>query len=150
MTHFSLIAPSKLEQTPSTGAFNQFSASQFTPEVLISTKIGSVCKHIFLHPFVLQVVKAAEFWVCKLPKALLLVANEQILHSPKPPKDLFLQNFIQSFNHPFTYLLLSFQYFFNLHRVWKINNIMGCLGIMKDYCCLYQGFQHKVSLGVRV
>ena len=68
--------------------------------------------------FVLLVVKNIKLWVCKLPKDLLLVANEQLLRSPKPPKALFLQNFNYSFNHPFTTLLLSFWYFFNLYRVW--------------------------------
>ena len=71
--------------------------------VFVSAKIGSVCKHIFMHPFVLSVVKEAESWVCKLPKALLSVANEQLLCSPKPPKALFLQNFNQPLNQPFTY-----------------------------------------------
>ena len=62
--------------------------------MFISVKIGYVWKHVFLHHFVLSVVKEIESWVCKLPKALLSVANEQLLCSPKPPKDLFLQNLI--------------------------------------------------------
>ena len=59
-----------------------------------SIKIGSVWKHVFLHPFVLSVVKLTEFWVCKLSKALLSMANEQLLRSPKPSKALFMQNLI--------------------------------------------------------
>ena len=64
-----------------------------TPEE-VPIKIGYVWKHVFLHPFVLSVVKEIEFWACKLSKALLSMANEQLLRSPKPPKDLFLQNLI--------------------------------------------------------
>ena len=93
VTHFTLMAPSKLEQTPSIGAFNNFSASEFTLEVSRSIKIRPVCKHVFLHPFVLSMVKEIEFWACKVVKALLSVANEQLLHSPKPPKALFSAKF---------------------------------------------------------
>ena len=52
--------------------------------MFVPIKIGSMCKHIFIHPFVLSVAKEEESWVCKLSKSLLSVANEHLMCSPKP------------------------------------------------------------------
>ena len=109
-----------------------------------------MCKNIFLHPFFLSMVKETKSWVCQLPKALLLVANEPLLRSPKQLKACFLQNCNQPPNHPLSVLLLIFQNFFRMHRVWKNSSTLGCLWILKAHCCLYQGFQCRISLRARV
>ena len=108
MTLFSFIVSSKLEQTYSNGVFQQISSLYFIPEIVVFAKTGFVCQNIFRHPFLPSVVKEAESWVCYLPKALLLVANEPLLRLPKQSKALFLQNCNQTPNHPLSILLLIF------------------------------------------
>ena len=93
MTLFSMVVSSKLEQTSPNGVFQQVSALYFILEVVVLTKTGYACQNIFLHTFMLSVVKEVESWVCLLMKALLSVANEQLLRSPKPPKALFSAKF---------------------------------------------------------
>ena len=65
----------------------------FTPEVFVPIKTGSMCKHIIQHPFSFSMVKEAESWVYELLNTLLSVANEQLLHLPKPLKALFSTKF---------------------------------------------------------
>ena len=139
-----MVVSSKMEQTSPNGVFQQISALYFILEVVVLAKTGSTCQNNFLHHFLLSVVKEAESQICQLPKSLLSVANEHLLRFPKPLKALFSAKDYLAFKSGFYTLLLPFWYFFNLHNIWNINNIMGYLRILKANSCLFQGFQCKV------